>query len=178
MKLHGKTISRPQPEVVVIPRDNGDHVFKLQAVLNMDEFDKLCPEPKPPTVRHKDGTVKSDMNDAKYIKKLDKIRELRFSYMLIKSLEATEGLEWERVVMLNPDTWLQWKDELIESGLTDHEVQRIIAAMFEANGITEKRYDEARARFIRMQAGRGNDLSSQMGEQETTPSGVPAKDSE
>jgi len=49
MKLLGKKITGPNETIIVIPRFNSDNIiFKARAVLEMDEFDEMCPTPEPP----------------------------------------------------------------------------------------------------------------------------------
>jgi hypothetical protein len=59
MKINGEEIKGPNTELIVIPRSNGNPiVFKAQAILDFDDFDKLCPRPKPPqTIKRGEGVV-------------------------------------------------------------------------------------------------------------------------
>ena len=176
MKIKGKSISAPNISVLVIPRENGDDiVFKAQAVLDMDVFEKLCPEPKPPNIRHRERGLEPDYKDAKYLKAQETHAEQRMAYMVIESLKATEDLEWESVDFNDPNTWCHYKDELKASGFNHIEIGRITNLVFEANSLNESKYKEARDRFTLSQV-QAPELSSQKEEQLTTVSGELAKD--
>lgn len=150
MKIKGKTISGPSNETVIIPRADGDIVFTAQAVLNFDEFEAICPEPLPPTLKYPDGRMSQDFNDKEYIKSVKDFSGKRFDWLVLKSLSATEGLEWTTVDMSNPDTYKNYTKELHQS-FTHLEVNRILTCVNEANGLNEAKYQEARDRFTKSQ---------------------------
>ena len=173
MKIHGKKISGPNIEVVVFPRNDGDIVFKAQAVLDYTEFDKLNPMPEAPTIMRRGGVLSKDTTDAKYIAAIDAWSESRTHFMVLKSLEATPGLEWETVKMPVPDTWNLYQQELNDSGFSPAEMARIVNCVVDACGLNQKKIDEATERFL---AGQGQDLesaSSPSSELKSTPSGEP-----
>jgi hypothetical protein len=62
VKLKGVKLDKPKEVLAVIPRDGVDLVFKFQAIIHDDEFDKLCVEPKVPQKRLKDKTVPDHEN--------------------------------------------------------------------------------------------------------------------
>ena len=68
--------------------------------------------------------------------------------MILKSLEATEGLEWETVKMDDPETWLNYEKELKDSGLSPIEVGRIVGICMSANGLDERKMEAARDAFL------------------------------
>lgn len=176
MKIKGKSISAPNVSMLVIPRDNGeDIVFKAQAILDMDVFEKLCPEPQPPTIIHRERGKEKDFKDKNYLKAQEFHAEQRMAYMVIESLKATDDLEWETVDYNDPSTWVKYKDELKASGFNHIEIGRITNLVFEANSLNEAKYKEARDRFTLSQV-QGPELSSQKEEQLTTVSGELAKD--
>ena len=47
MKIGGVQVTGPSEEVLVLPREPEPIVFRAVAVPDMEEFHKLCPEPKP-----------------------------------------------------------------------------------------------------------------------------------
>jgi hypothetical protein len=104
MKLGGKIISIPQPETIVIPREDQDFVFIAKAVLDYTEFDKVCPLPIPPTITKRNGEKSSDVNDKKYLERISKHAKRRFAWMVLESLRATPELEWDTVNYSDPDT--------------------------------------------------------------------------
>jgi hypothetical protein len=147
MKIKGKTLDKPQNEIVVIPRGEEDFVFEAQAVLDFSEFDRVCPEPSKRAVKNqKTGEVTykdPDMSD--YSSK-------RFSYMVIKSLEATPDLEWDNIDIEKPETYEQYEKELRDFGLTDREMVLVIQAVSKVNGLTNEIYEEAKKRFLATQS--------------------------
>jgi hypothetical protein len=148
MKIHGATLTRPQIEVVVIPRPTGDIIFQAQPVTEFADFFKLCPAPIPPTLRRKDGAVVQDVEDKQYKLNLDAWATQRTDWMIIKSLQVTEGLEWESVDSSNPDTWKNFRTELETSGLTALEINAVINIVVEACGLNQSKIEEATKRFL------------------------------
>jgi hypothetical protein len=153
MKIAGRKIEGPNVITLVLPREDGqDIVIKAQAVLDMDDFDNNYPAPLPPTIVYgKSGEIKKDVDDPAYKKKLESHNTKRFSYMILKSLEATPELEWETVNMADPETWGNYESELKEAGFSNAERNRISMAVFDANALNETKLKEALARFIKSQ---------------------------
>ena len=48
MKIGGVEIKGPHEELLILPRPDENIIIRAKAVMDMDVFDKLCPEPKPP----------------------------------------------------------------------------------------------------------------------------------
>ena len=97
MKINGKKIEPPKALVVVIPRQEEDIVLKCQPVLDFEEFDMRCPRPEMPDKILKGGIRVPDPDNPKYQEKLNDWVTKRTNWIFIKSLEATEGLEWEAI---------------------------------------------------------------------------------
>ena len=153
MKLHGKKPSRPKPEIVVIPRDEGDLVFVCNAVLDYSKFEEICPDPKPRiSVNAKTGAKTSLFEEPQFIEAVKKHNQRHTDFTIVESLKDTPGLEWEKVVYDDPETWSFLSEELRDSGLTIAEAGVIIQGVFKANTVNEDRMEEARASFIRSQA--------------------------
>ena len=173
MKIKGKKIEGANVEVVVIPRGNGveDIVFKCQAILDMKDFDALCPMPEAPGIILAGGRRAKDTENLVFKEELEQYGKKRVSWMLINSLRATEGLEWETVVYNNSDTWNNYERELRDSGFTEGEIARIITGVMTANGLNEDRIQEARERFFTSTLLTTLQPSSQMAELNSTPSG-------
>lgn len=159
MKIKGVKIEGPNEEIIVIPRGEENIVFTARAVLEMDTFEKICPRPKPPTIRHRDGSKVEDINDVRYQERLNDYSSKWVGYLIIKSLEATEGLEWETVDETDPSTWGNYTEELKESGFSDMEVNRIVMGVMNANCLNEKRLDEARRHFLASRTPQNGQLS-------------------
>ena len=149
MKLNGKKLEGPAVETVILPREDGDLVFRCQAVLDFKEFDMIVKEPVPPTITKRGETVAiADPTDRDYKKAMEQYMLRRFNWMIFKSLEATPDLVWETVKGNDPESWLKMEDELRAAGLAQAEVGRIYVGATTANGLNEERIKEARARFF------------------------------
>lgn len=176
MKINGVEVNGPAEEVLVLPRANGDIVFRAKAVLDMKGFEALVPEPKAPQ-RLEAGGFKTVHDDVGYVAQVKKREEQRFAYMCIKSLEPS-NIEWEKVDLDKPSTWLDWETELREAGFSAVEINRIAVCVMGANALDEDKLKRARDVFLRGQGTPQAKSSGQDTEPQNTPSGEPAKDSE
>lgn len=175
MKLHGKKVEGPNVEVVVIPRGNGeDVVFHCTAVLDMSGFEKLCPTPLPPERIMPGGKREAHTEDVGYMRQMQEFGEKRISYLILQSLKATEGLEWETVNEEDHNSWKNIEGELKASGFSHVEIQRIVNGVFAANCLNEARVEEARKNFLRGTAARRSESFGLATELNSTPSGTPA----
>ena len=148
MKILGKKITGANIEVVVIPRNDGNLVFKAQAVLNYDDFEKLNPLPQAPEIIRPGGVKARDVEDKSYNEKLNQWAQQKTHWMVLKSLEATPGLEWETVNLSDPSTWVNYQQEMIDSGLAPAEIGRIVDCVTLACGLNQRKIDEATQRFL------------------------------
>lgn len=148
MKLHGRKLNKPDFEVCVIPRAGSDLVFKAQPVMDFDAFNKLCPMPTPPSITRPGGVTSQDVEDPEYKVALDAWAANRTDWMIIQSLNATEGIEWEGVNNSDPSTWKNFRTEFETSGLTAVEINAVINAVIEACGLNSKKIEEATKRFL------------------------------
>jgi hypothetical protein len=153
MKIHGQELGRPNVETLVFPRaDDKEIVFKLQSILDMEVYEEQYPSPNPPLVRRKgESAAKPDYDDKKYQAKMTEYGKMKSHWMLLKSLEATEGIEWEQVKPNEPQTWQLIEKELKDSGLNQIEVMRLYQAMMRVNSLDEDYLQEARDRFFESQ---------------------------
>jgi hypothetical protein len=174
VKINGKKLDSPNIEVVVIPRQNGDIVFKAQAVLDYSDHDKLNPRPQAPKRLMRGGTVQENVEDKTFKKNLDTWAIRRFYYMFLKALEVTEGLEWETVKLDDPSTWENYRKEMQVGGFSPGEINAVEACVTDACGLNQAKIDEATQRFLAGQAQDQSKASSPSTEQPTTPSGEPA----
>lgn len=176
MRIGGVTIDGPNEEILVLPRLGDDIVIRAKAVSDMSEFKALVPEPKPPGKLTKNGWEPT-LNDETFKQKMTKYGEQRYAFLLIQSLEPSK-IEWEKVTLDNPKTWTLWGEELLAAGLSTVEVDRISVCVMRANALDEAKLTEARELFLRGMA-EGQEKSSGLEtEQQSTPSGEPASDSE
>jgi hypothetical protein len=171
MKIQGKKIEGSNIELCIIPRgENEPIVFKCQAVLDMEDFDRVCPLPKAPLLLKPGGKRVLDENDPKFILARDTHSTKRVAFIILKSLEATEGLEWETVKMGDPDTWVNYEKELKASGFSQIEIIRLINTCMSANCLNEARLEKARDDFLASAAALANGKSSHEEELHFTPS--------
>lgn len=187
MKLKGHDFDRPAIEIVAIPRgmdaETGhklpDVILKCAAVKDFTEFDALCPAATPPMVIKPGGVKEANWDDPEYQRSFGTRAELRICYMILKSLQINEGLEWEKVVMGNPKTWKLYEQELKDAGFAAHEVQMIQNGVFAANSLNQSRVEEALANFLSgQQEQHERSTSGLRTDQDSSQSGDPASDSE
>lgn len=149
MKIHGETIHVPGLAFVAIPRqDHDDIVFTCKAVLSYDEFDAICPMPDAPWVVHRIDGRKQDLDDREYVKARGDWATKRQAWMVLKSMSATEGLEWDTIDFGDPSTWTGYTDELMKAGFSPMEISRILDAVYESNGLNQSKIEEATKRFL------------------------------
>lgn len=156
MKLNGQVIDATYRKDVVFERtevidgkvETRSITLTVQGITNEDEFDKLCPKPLPPAIKDKYGNVRYDLNDIKYKTAVMEWATMKADWLIITSLRATEGLEWETVDYSNPDTWHNYKSELTSAGFTQNEIARILMASNEVNGFTPEMIEAASKSFL------------------------------
>ncbi|KPK53351.1 MAG: hypothetical protein AMS22_07505 [Thiotrichales bacterium SG8_50] len=174
MRIGRSILNGPNEEILVLPRPEGNIVFRARAVTSMDEFEALVPVPKAPGVLTKEGMI-PQLEDETYLQKLTNYNEQRFAYMCIKSLVPSD-IEWETVTLDNPKTWKNWEKELREAGLADTEVNRVVRCVMAANALDESKLKEAREVFLRGEAEAAKESSGLQTEPANTPSGEVASD--
>lgn len=162
-------------EVLVLPRGEESIVFRARGLADMDEFDKLCPDPKPPVRLTKAGKEPNE-EDANWRSAMLAHGRRRVAYMVVKSLEPSE-IEWDTVDPDNPKTWLNYTDDLRRAGFSQVEINRIVGLVWEANCLDEAKLEAARAVFLRGQQPANDAFSGPSTEPASTPSGEPASDS-
>lgn len=176
MKLEGHTFNQPNIEYCVLPRSDGPNiVFKCGPVFSYDEFERLCPLPEPPTQIRKGGVKVPDLQDESYLQQVSDHGDNRIHYIILISLAYTEDLEWETVDMGKPTTWKNYVEELKKAFFNEQEIGRIRNTCFAANSLNESRVEEARANFLLGLGEEKERLASLQTEQNSSPSGEPAK---
>ena len=163
MKIAGIDPKSLSSEVLlVLPRGEGQIVFRAKGLPNMSEFEALCPAPKPPGKFTKDGWI-PNLTDPTYQQVLGEWAKKRLGYMVIRSLAPSE-IEWDTANANDPRTWANWEDDLKSGGLTQ----------VECNRVDEAKLQRARDVFLRGQEPMPDVFSSPRSEQPSTPSGEPA----
>ena len=148
MLYAGQSFTKPNEEILVIPRSDRDIILRAKAILNYDEHDKLNPRPEPPSITMKGGKQVSDITDKKYQDALDLWARRRTAWMIIKSLEATTELLWETVQFNDASTWENYLSELEKAFFNPQEIARIIDLCSQVNSLNQKRIDEATELFL------------------------------
>jgi len=136
----------PAEEVLVLPRGDQRIIFRARGLEDMEEFKKLCPEPKAPGKLTKDGWV-PDVKDEGYQSVMAEHQKRRLAYIAVRSLEPSE-IEWDTVQMDNPATWGNWENDLRAAGLSQIEINRVLALVLEANCLDEAKLKKAREVFL------------------------------
>lgn len=152
MRIAGQELGSPNIEVIVLPRTNKkgeryDLVLHAQAVLDIKEFDRLVPEPNIPDKLVKNKRV-PDPDRPDYQNKLTIRNEQRMGWLVVKSLAATEGIEWSKVDFTKPETFVFWREELEEAGFNQGELNQIVTGVMAANSLDDLRIQEAKKRFL------------------------------
>ncbi len=152
MRINGNTIS-PSIEILVLPRDTGDIIFKARGLVDKDydDFRKLCPEPEPPWAREVGKEKVQDITDPDYLKEFNAWVEKRFQWMYIKSLDISPGLVWETVEISNSDTWKNIDIEL-KGSLSIGEYNKVVNLVRIANALDNRKIEEAKKRFMLAEA--------------------------
>ena len=75
-------------------------MLKARGLPDMDEFSKLCPDPKPPVMLTRQGQ-KANLNDVGYQQREAEQAKRRWAYIVVKSLEPSQ-IEWDTVKLDDP----------------------------------------------------------------------------
>lgn len=175
MKVKGKSVAPPATIERKLRRDGETIVFKCAPVLDYKEFETICPQPKPPVISRPGKPMITDTKDPEYLRAVDNWSARKSDWMVLKSISATEGLEWDTVDMEDPSTWENYRKEL-ETCFTPFEADWIIGGCFAANFPSTKRQQEALENFMYTEEEDLDELSSPEDVQDSIPSGEPAND--
>lgn len=149
MKIGGVEVTKCE-DLLVLPRSNADDIpIRAEAVTINDEFNEKVPLPIAPLIQKKDGNHK-DFKDKNYVKAISNREDQRFDFLCIKSL-APSNIEWETVDLDKPNTWCKWREELMNAGISEQEINRIIETIMVANALNERKIQAARDAFLRGQ---------------------------
>lgn len=150
MLLGGKKLSSIHEEIVVFPRgEEPDLVFKFRPIKDHEEFNKLWPEPKPPSILYPGETdSKPDFTDEGYKKAVIDFNTKFALYLLIKSILATPELQFETVKIEDPTTWGNINTEFAEAGLNQIEINRLYEAALTVNSLNDAAIEKAKERFL------------------------------
>lgn len=147
MKIGGIDPSTlPNEEVLVLPRGKETIVFRAQGLPDMDEFNTLMPEPKPPGRLTPTG-YEANENDPGYQSVLAEYNRRRLAYLVVKSL-APSAIEWDTVKVDVPGTWANWEADLKKAGFSQVECNLVLRLVMEANSLDESKLKKAREVFL------------------------------
>jgi hypothetical protein len=148
MKINGESFNGPNEALIVLVRNGNPVPFKARACLDFTRFDALCVKPMPKKITKVGGQQEYLFGDPTYLQAIDQYGKLKTAYVILESLKATPGLEFETVRDDNPSTWMNWRKEFEAAFFTEQEINRVIGCVWEANGIDEDKLEEARKRFL------------------------------
>lgn len=146
MKIGGVTVEGVNECVLVLPRPGEDIVLKAKAIENWEEFQKLCPEPKPNVILTKDGK-KDDIDAKEYLQQQEVYAARKMGYLVMKTLEPS-NIEWSEVEVNTPATWIHYESDFLAGNLTQIEINKIADLVMEANQLDDDKLQEARDSFV------------------------------
>ena len=147
MKIKGRTY-QPKPEHIAFPRGE-DHIgFIISPTVDWTEFDNYYPEPQAPWLTEPGKDPIRDLKDTDYLADIAKRNESRTAYLIIKSIETTPDLIWDKVDISKKNTWELWKQEFTDLGLKESEITKLVNAIYEMTTVDQRKMDAARDAFL------------------------------
>lgn len=148
MKVNGKKLMGPRIVDVYLPTaDEGAVKFSFRALKAGESFDKVMPRPKPKQGKIPGGKIVFETESPAYQQSVLDWATMKFDWEFLKSIDATEGLEWTLVDMTNPGTYGKWREEL-ETHFSEAEVNKIFQGFLDAQYITDDLMEVAKQRFL------------------------------
>lgn len=173
MKFAGSKIEKKNETWLVFERKSADegleHVSLLvRPIESYDRFHELVKTPRPPVRHYPGGATKDDTTDPEYLKLKSEHYAKFNAWMVIESIRHTPQLEFEKVDVNDPDTWLAVDEELDEL-LYSHEQARVLEEINKMNSVTDESLVRARERFLSLEAAKPRaDSSSPTPDQAST----------
>jgi hypothetical protein len=149
MKIKGVELKGLNKDFIVFQRNGDDVVITAQAVPDYKEFDKRVETPVPPKITKPGGLAELNFSDPKYNQAVSEYAELRTNFIIVYSLRATEGLEWDTVDYDKPNTWKNWRKDLLNADFTETDLLHIMKLVVKVNSLTDAMMDAARQDFLR-----------------------------
>lgn len=178
MRIGNRQFKEPFSDFVVLPRPDGNVVFKAVATQSFDEFNKVCIKPKPPFKQGRDGVRVEDTSSPAYLQMLGDYSDKLSDWQFLTCLSHTPDLAWDTVDMAKPSTWGNWQKELKDAFFSNREINLLINLVQKVNGLDDQALADARAGFLIELAKANGQYDSQKDVPPLTPSGEPANASE
>lgn len=148
MKMAGKPVNSPPRDVIIFPRATGHLIFHVKGVASLEEFDTISPRPVAPKIMRR-GITSANLDDPGYKQQLQAWADARQNWLILQALDCPENeLTWEQVKLDDRSTWNLLESELRSAGLSDIEVQRLIAKVYEVNALSDRAMEAARNDFL------------------------------
>jgi len=167
MKINGKEIKGKNKKTVVFPRENSEPiVIVAESVSDFSKLDDYLHYPIPPVIL-KNGEKINNLDDDGYKQQVINYNTRRIAWVILESLKPS-NIEWETVKLDNPSTWLQYEQELKDSGFSAIEINIIKNTVMEANSLDEEKLEAARQVFLLGQAVAEKNTSGQNTQAQTS----------
>ena len=137
----------PPVDFLVLPRAGGELVIKARGVSDMDEFDKICPEPIATSVLMANGESVPETDSKDYLSQKITRAKKRYDYLVIKSL-APSDIEWDNVRENDSNSWVNWRSDLTDNGFTSFECNLIFDLVLSVNSLDDAKLEKARKVFL------------------------------
>lgn len=152
MKIGGVPINGPKRGLLVLPRDPDPLIFNFISVSDDSDFDKIYPPIKP----RKEKNIRLNriielIDEPQYIEKVKEREIAQRAYIFLKSISPS-NIEWETVDLNKPETFNNWQSDFRSAGLSNSEINAIFNKYVEVNVLTDDQLQEARDRFLALQA--------------------------
>jgi hypothetical protein len=176
MKVNGKSLDSLRIVKVYLPVAGEDAVeFKFRPLRSSENFDKVCPRPKPVKQVRPGGGETLDYSSPRYKAQVETWARQKTDWEFLISISATDALEWETVDMEKPDTWGNWRPEM-EKVFPESHIVRLYQGFVDAQYLTEETMEKARQLFLQRTLEASDQSStnhSPSDEKTSTPSGEP-----
>lgn len=148
MKVNGITLTTPRVVKVYLPVADGQAVeFKFRPLAADEDFEKILSKPKPPVRQKPGGVIFHNLEDPTFKRNIAEWVTKKLDWEFLKSISATDGLEWATVKLDDPETWKNWRDEM-EKVFGTSEINKVYQGFLDAQYISEEVMEKARARFL------------------------------
>ena len=149
MKIKNIDLTKKSVQIIPIIKGDQEIIFQAECVTDYTQFDALVKKIEPPMRINKGETIaRPNFESPDYKKSIEDYASKQTSWMILKSLEATEGLTWETIDMSNPSTWNNFEKELKAANFNDYQIIQIIKGVIQANGLDDTKVEAARKSFL------------------------------